>query len=191
MSKKTKKTSFLGYKIEAGNVILNGSQFANIEQVYKREGKFLTKYAPETEQETLDEFIPSYVNELLKDNSITDVNVTSYQQGASKDAILSETMKTIKADALTSFTTNTANEDVVTYGKNKYIKDEKGNWKALSITFTIRADKQNGYNTPDDMQKMLNKLADKQNKKPSEDEVQEATKGADVVESANVEDVLK
>ena len=41
------------------------------------------------------------------------------------------------------------------------------------------------------MQKMLNKLADKQNKKPSEDEVQEATKGADVVESANVEDVLK
>ena len=171
MSKKTKKTSFLGYKIEAGNVILNGSQFANIEQVYKREGKFLTKYAPETVQETLDEFIPSYVNELLKDNSITDVNVTSYQQGASKDAILSETMKTIKSDALTSFTTNTADEDVVTYGKNKYIKDEKGNWK--------------------DMQKMLNKLADKQNKKPSSEEVEEATKGADVVESANVEDVLK
>lgn len=156
VTEKKQANSILGFTVEHNennsiNVILNRNQVVNFESGLNILNDQLQEFNAPVQM--FDEYVNKALTKQLKSKNLT-FNSFSVKDGTKSATSLTESQMKIK-DSVIKLVDSL--EDSVRIAGKTYIPDKDNNYKEVSITFTTRADKNNGF-TAKEKQEYINKL---------------------------------
>ena len=179
----TEKTvnSILGYTVEHNenksiNVVLNRNQIVKFEANLNVLNESLQEYnAP---LQTFDDYVNNQLQKQLKTKGYI-FNSFTIKDGSKTASSLTESQLKVKNNVV-EFVEKL--EDSVKIAGKTYLPDKDGNYKEVSLTFTTRADKQQGL-TAKENQARINELVNDTLKLVKSEETETETKKEDSEES--------